>query len=131
MVSESPEAARWPAQAFENDLPKGTFAKIAVRGETIMGFLVARFAADEFEILNLAVARRFRRLGIASKLLNAALQAARQAGCTRCHLEVRASNLAAQGLYLKHRFQLCGRRPGYYREPVEDAILLVRVENGV
>lgn len=129
ILGESPEAARWPAEAFQNGLTESTIAIVAIRAEAVVGFLVGRFAADEFEILNLAVSRSSRRLGIASKLVKAGLIRAHQAGCKRCYLEVRASNETAQALYFRHGFQTSGRRRDYYREPVEDAAVLVRGEN--
>ena len=92
----------------------------------IAGFLVSRqtFAGDttspaEREILNLAVAPPFRRSGIASALLTEELRI--QADF---FLEVRESNLAAQALYRRFGFTEVGRRAGYYRLPVETAIVM-------
>jgi ribosomal-protein-alanine N-acetyltransferase len=88
------------------------------------GFLFGRIAADEFEILNMAVSAAHRRSGIASKLLESSLEFSRIASCVRVYLEVRASNGPAGALYARHGFTECGRRVKYYRDPVEDAVLL-------
>jgi ribosomal-protein-alanine N-acetyltransferase len=91
----------------------------------VVGILLGRVAADEFEILNLAVGKVHRRRGIATKLVSEALEYSRIGGAQQAYLEVRASNEGAIALYAKMGFRVCGRRPNYYRDPVEDAVLLV------
>lgn len=99
---------------------------VAETESQIAGLLVAREicppTADsppEREILNLAVAARFRRRGIASALLNHALRRT-----AVYFLEVRESNLAAQELYRKFGFIEVARRPNYYQFPMERAIVM-------
>ncbi len=100
--------------------------QVAEIGSRIAGFLVSKqvFAGDadsppECEILNLAVRRCFRRRGVASALLRQ--QLARNA---TYFLEVRESNVVAQTLYRGFGFQEIARRSGYYRSPVETAIVM-------
>jgi len=92
----------------------------------VAGFLVSRqtFAGDtaslpEREILNLAVAPAFRRMGIGSALLAEELRASAD-----FFLEVRESNLAAQALYRLFGFDEAGRRASYYQFPAETAIVM-------
>lgn len=92
----------------------------------VVGFMVSRqtFAGDrddppEREILNIAVARAFRRKGIATLLLRRALAS----GAVH-FLEVRESNTAAQTLYRKLGFVEIGIRPKYYAHPEETAIVM-------
>jgi ribosomal-protein-alanine N-acetyltransferase len=92
----------------------------------IAGFLVSRQTAPcsavsppEREILNLAVAAPFRRLGIGSVLLSHELQTAAD-----FFLEVRESNVAAQTLYRRFGFVEVGRRDRYYQFPMETAIVM-------
>jgi ribosomal protein S18 acetylase RimI-like enzyme len=92
----------------------------------IVGFLVSReiFAGShdilpEREILNLAVATRFRRQGIAGLLLGHELRKR-----ATYYLEVRESNTAATALYGKFGFREINRRTGYYRHPPETAIVM-------
>ena len=122
ILQESPEAAPWSTESLlaSTELE----AWIAHLDGYIAGFLIGRIAADEFEILNMAVSRAHRRFGVASKLLESAVKFSQNAGATRAYLEVRASNAAAIALYTRRGFTQCGRRPNYYPAPTEDAILL-------
>jgi ribosomal-protein-alanine N-acetyltransferase len=95
-------------------------------GGGVIGYVVAWFVADEAEIANLAVAPERRGRGVGSRLLDAALAEARVAGARVVHLEVRDSNAAARALYGSRGFSPVGRRRHYYRDPVEDALLLRR-----
>lgn len=88
------------------------------------GYLLARHAADEGEILNLGVAPAARRRGIGRALVREGLNALAALGATRVFLEVRESNAAARALYAEFGFGEVGRRRGYYRRPTEDAIVL-------
>jgi ribosomal-protein-alanine acetyltransferase len=97
----------------------------------VVGFLVAReVAADEAEILNLAVAPANRRSGCATQLLCCCLDEFARRKIRNLFLEVRESNLAATSFYEQHKFVRCGRRPAYYQDPVEAAVLLARKLTG-
>lgn len=92
------------------------------------GFILIRVAADEAEILTLAVRPAARRRGLASRLVEAAERQAADAGAERLFLEVAEDNTAARGLYDRLGFEAAGRRRRYYaREtgPDADALLLV------
>jgi [ribosomal protein S18]-alanine N-acetyltransferase len=112
----SPEAAHWqPADYLEHRL------LVATTDTAVIGFVAARPVADrEFEILNLAVAPAFRLQGIARQLLGFLFH--------ECpgdfFLEVRESNQAAQMCYKALGFQSVARRPGYYEDPSEAAIVM-------
>ena len=97
---------------------------VAAAEREIAGYVVARCAADEGEILNLAVAPAFRRRGVGCALGQAILELLGSRGVAHAYLEVRASNAAARALYERLGFREVGRRTNYYRRPVEDAILL-------
>jgi ribosomal-protein-alanine N-acetyltransferase len=90
---------------------------------TVLGFLVARSVGSEWEIENVAIAGPARRRGIGTRLVGEFIDQARAKGATAVFLEVRESNRAARLLYEKWAFVESGRRKGYYRDPVEDAIL--------
>jgi ribosomal-protein-alanine N-acetyltransferase len=89
----------------------------------ILGFLVARHLALEWELENIVVAPAARRNGLGRRLLNALLSAAREANSDSVFLEVRESNASARILYEKAGFEQAGRRKSYYSNPPEDAIL--------
>lgn len=90
----------------------------------VAGFIVARVVADELHINNVAVRPEFRRQGIAARLTKAVLRQGQGDGVRIAFLEVRAGNVPAQGLYRRCGFQVTGRRRRYYRQPVEDALLM-------
>ncbi len=134
ILQESPQAAAWSHDSLlqvASVEPAAWVAELTGAGCTcspprigILGFLIGRAAADEFEILNMAVSPGNRRQGIGSKLLACALEFSRVSGSARVYLEVRASNEPAIALYTSHGFTECGRRALYYCDPVEDALLL-------
>ena len=96
---------------------------IAGANPAILGFLVARHLALEWELENIAVAPTARRRGIGKRLLHAFLADARETNSSAVFLEVRESNVAARTLYEKAGFEQTGRRLSYYTSPSEDALL--------
>ena len=116
----------WSRASFESviDEPAAYVAVARAATERIVGYVVAWFAADEGEIANLAVREPTRRQGIGASLLDAALAEGRGRGAKNMYLEVRESNGAARRLYASRGFEELGRRRGYYKRPVEDAIVL-------
>jgi ribosomal-protein-alanine N-acetyltransferase len=113
----SPEASQWePASYLDYE------CSVATSGGRVLGFLVVRqIAANEREILNLAVDPAERRRGVAGKLLESELRRAK----TQWFLEVRASNSSAIKLYESTGFREAGRRESYYRNPVEPGIVMM------
>ncbi len=111
-----PEAARWNPPAYlEYDF------RVAVGGDGLKGFVVARdLGSGEAEILNLVVAPEWRRRGIARALVGELALAYPQA----LFLEVRESNSSARAFYQSFGFQEVGRRPDYYRDPPEAAVVM-------
>jgi ribosomal-protein-alanine N-acetyltransferase len=92
----------------------------------LLGYVVALVVGPEAEIADLAVAPESRRRGIGRALLQRALDELAAAGVRALYLEVRESNRAARTLYDAHGFGSVGRRRGYYRAPLEDALVLRR-----
>jgi len=92
----------------------------------LVGYVVALVIAPDAEIADLAIAPDARRRGTGRALLARAIDDLTELGVQRVHLEVRESNLAARTLYESTGFRAAGRRRGYYREPLEDALLLTR-----
>ncbi len=90
-----------------------------------LGFLVIRHLGEvESEVLNLAVRAESRRQGIARSLLKHALSRHDHDPDRTWYLEVRESNLPALQLYASLGFELAGRRPNYYNDPAETAIVM-------
>lgn len=84
------------------------------RGGEDAGVALCRVAADEGELLTIAVRPGLRRQGGARRLLEAVVETVRAAGANSLFLEVGADNPAARALYEARGFQPVGRRPGYY-----------------
>ena len=118
----------WSTQDFRDCITRGALFLVADKGDGqgVAGYVVALNAADEGDILNLAVRPSERRSGLGRDLVQRAIEALAQRGVVHVYLEVRESNAAARALYAAHGFQEVGRRREYYRRPVEDAIVLRR-----
>jgi ribosomal-protein-alanine N-acetyltransferase len=95
-------------------------------GRRLAGYVVAHNASDEGEIADRAVAPQSRRRGLGRALIDRMLAELAELGVRSLYLEVRESNHAARTLYDSRGFRLIGRRRGYYRHPVEDALLLTK-----
>ncbi len=91
--------------------------------ESLLGFIVARHLAPEWELENIVVNPAVRRRGIGKWLLEALLAAAHETNSESVFLEVRESNHAACALYERAGFRPDGRRKSYYSSPPEDALL--------
>jgi [ribosomal protein S18]-alanine N-acetyltransferase len=83
----------------------------------LRGFALSRMAADEAEILTIAVDSALRRAGVGRDLLRAHLTQVAAAGAARLFLEVDEQNAAALALYARFGFVKIGERQGYYKKP--------------
>lgn len=97
---------------------------VALEGDTVAGYVGSQTVMGETDMMNIAVAPAFRRRGIARELIQALLRELARQGSHRLTLEVRASNAPARALYESLGFAQVGRRPNYYRNPKEDALIL-------
>ena len=117
-----PPVERWDALAFASQLGlPGSFGLIDQAG----GFILARVAADEAEVLTLAVAPQSRRRGIGRALVAEAMVRGAARGAGAMFLEVARSNAAALALYGAAGFEPVGERRRYYPNG-EDAMVLRR-----
>jgi ribosomal-protein-alanine N-acetyltransferase len=131
ITEESSQAASWSRKSYEElCTSEGFLAFVSERAGRVSGFVVGRQAADEGEILNVAVRRENRRKGEGQALLSAVLEQLHRRGVRRVYLEVRESNKTGIAFYEKQGFARTGRRPGYYREPKEAAVLMEKKLTG-
>ena len=115
----------WSENAFRSCLNDTTDLFVLEADGTICGYAVFdRTLGDEAELHNIAVAPEMRGLGLSKLLMDALTESAKLHGITRIMLEVRASTEPAIALYSKYGFEKVGLRPGYYRHPTENAILM-------
>jgi ribosomal-protein-alanine N-acetyltransferase len=121
----------WPLRSYQYELTENKaslthVAEIALANETtiIVGMVVTWLIVDEAHIATIAVHPNYRSMGIGKKLLSATLEEAIQHGAKMATLEVREGNLAATQLYTDYGFLVTGRRPRYYHDTQEDAIIM-------
>ena len=97
---------------------------VAEEAGIVVGYVGSQSVMDEADMMNIAVHPEYRRRGIAQELVHRLVTALRQKEVRRLTLEVRASNEPAKALYSGLGFEQVGRRPNYYRNPREDALIL-------
>lgn len=100
---------------------------VALEGEQVIGYVGSQTVIDESDMMNIAVHPDHRRRGVAEALVENLSDALRQRGSKALTLEVRISNDPAIRLYEKLGFAQVGKRPNYYRNPKEDALILRKV----
>ena len=99
---------------------------VVCREGRVLGLAVFQLAADEASLNALTVDPAVRRQGAGRALLTGALAALRAEGAHRCFLEVRAGNAPARALYESLGFAAVGLRRGFYRDPLEDGVVMAR-----
>lgn len=105
----------WSESEFEQLLTdRSVITDRAASGRRNVGFIVSRRAADEAEILSVAVARAWQGRGLARRLLDLHLRRLAGLRLRAVFLEVDEDNTPALRLYARAGFQEVGRRPGYY-----------------
>ncbi|MBQ8401419.1 MAG: ribosomal protein S18-alanine N-acetyltransferase [Clostridia bacterium] len=93
-------------------------------GQTAVGFGCILLVAGEGELVDIAVSPAYRKLGLGQMLMTGLLTEAGKRKAEQIFLEVRQSNTPARGLYEKNGFRAIGLRKKYYKDPVEDAVLM-------
>ena len=119
-------ATPWPAYAFEQELRGNRLARyvVARAGERVVGFAGVWLMVDEAHITTFGVHPEWRRQGIGRQLLLNLLDLGGALRARRMSLEVRVSNESAQALYRSFGFEVVGRRPRYYTDDGEDALVM-------
>lgn len=116
----------WPERSFRFELSSNPASRcwVAELDGKVVGMIVVWLVIDEAHVATLATHPEFRRQGIATQLLAHALRQMIGEGARSSFLEVRESNLGAQSMYRKFGYEPTGRRPRYYKDNDEDAILM-------
>ena len=117
----------WSEKMFAEELNNSLANYVIARdGDRIAGYAGFWEISGVADITNVAVDIDYRRQHIGSRIMEAMIKKAAGMKLNSLTLEVRASNLAAQGLYKKYGFINIGTRKGYYRDNKEDAIIMAR-----
>jgi len=118
----------WGEDKFLQELKlKFSYFFTAKSGAEIAGYIGLWHAADEGNIINIAVKKSWRRQGLGKQLIDFILEFSRAKGIKDVYLEVRSKNLSAQGLYKKCGFEACYERQGYY---VDDSAIVMHKKVG-
>lgn len=115
----------WSERSVASELDnKLSLWLVAEDGERVAGYVGSQTVLDETDMMNIAVHPDCRRQGVAEALAEALALELKAMGSRCLTLEVRASNEPALKLYQKLGFAQIGKRPRYYRNPREDALIL-------
>lgn len=133
-LEEACFSSPWTRKMLEGELTSNHFAHFlvarhqqesATKAEpTIIGYHCFWIVFEELRLMNLAVRESMRRRGVGGALATEALRLGLQRAATRAVLEVRVSNDPARSLYTRLGFVQISRRPRYYTNPIEDAVLM-------
>jgi ribosomal-protein-alanine N-acetyltransferase len=99
---------------------------VALEENTLAGYLGVQFGPDGGDIMTIATDPGFRGRGVGKRLLKTMVQKLQEKNLQWLTLEVRPSNAPALKLYESFGFRQVGRRPNYYKNPREDALLLTK-----
>ena len=117
----------WSEKSIREELSnEWAFWLTAIEGDTLLGYIGIQFGLDGGDIMTVATEPELRGKGIGKKLVLAAVERLQEKHLGYLTLEVRPSNLPAIALYESLGFREVGRRKKYYRDPVEDALLMTK-----
>ena len=115
----------WSINSISSELnnPLSTWLVAIVDG-VVCGYVGSQSVLDGADMMNIAVHPDYRKQGIAYNLVDKLIGLLKAKNVISLSLEVRVSNENAISLYHKMGFEVIGRRPGYYRNPREDAYIM-------
>ncbi len=115
----------WSRQAFLNELANQlAHYLVMLDDQMVIGYAGFWQILDEGHITNVALLPNYRGRGLGRRLVGHLIEQAKQLGIAQMTLEVRPSNAAALALYRQFGFSVQGRRPNYYYDTNEDALIM-------
>lgn len=125
-IEKSSFSSPWSLNAFleEIDRPVSHLWALRVDKAVLSAYICFWLVSGEAQLMNIAVRPGLRRQGLGRMLLGRMIAFAKSERVCAVWLEVRPSNVIARKLYEKMGFTEAGRRPKYYRDTQEDAIIM-------
>lgn len=115
----------WSRESFWREASNdNTLYLLILNDDEIIGYAGTWISFEEAQITNVAVVPEYRGSGNGRALMEELIRRVKEKGVTAMTLEVRPSNTVALGLYESLGFKDCGRRPKYYSDNGEDAIIM-------
>lgn len=116
----------WSREAYSHEVAGNDFAyyQVALMDGKVVGYCGMWTILDEAHVTTIAVHPAHRGRGLGNRLLHRLICEAKRRSCIKMTLEVRPSNHTAIKLYTKTGFISHGKRPGYYTDTGEDAIIM-------
>ena len=118
----------WSKQMYIQEIENHHAYLIEDNG-VILGFICGWDIYDESHITNLGIRKNYQRRGLASKLLHFFINKKEKEGWETFFLEVRESNTSAVSFYKNHGFLVVGKRKKYYKNPTEDAFIMMKLSD--
>ena len=116
----------WTEKSLELFLDELNFCVILLNSGELASYCTVTTVLDEAQIINVATDERFKRLGMAEKVLKAVIEECKNRKIVTISLEVRESNEPAIALYQKLGFEVMGKRNNFYTNPTENAFVMVK-----
>lgn len=121
----------WTEDNFKDELKRPLTMAIGLKNDDfLIGYCLFWHLGPEIHLLNIAVDNNWQGRGAGKKLLNSMIEFGRVTNVDIFLLEVQAKNSKAQNMYRNFGFIEVGRRPGYYQDEGDDAILMSRFNPG-
>ena len=124
-VEESSFEFPWTEEDFVRCLrQRNCIGMVAERNDKIVGFMIYELLQSELHVLNFAVRKEFRRMGVGSQMMEKLISKLSYGRRDRIVLEVRETNLEAQLFFKKQTFRAIDVLRDYYEDTIEDAYLM-------
>ena len=121
----------WPEAVFREDIASlYSYPYVLHVDSELAGYAVLWVAATEGHLTNIAVGKKYQRKSIAKKLISFILRFACEMKLAQIILEVRPSNAPAISLYEKFGFEKLTVLKNYYRDPIEDCLVMRKETTG-
>lgn len=116
----------WDERSIRDCIGRGGMCFVARDDSGVIAYVIGTLIAPEGEIYRIAVKESKRLRGIGYRLLDYAVKTERGRGLETLFLEVRRENAAARALYKAYGFSEIAVRKGYYKNPTDDAIVMLK-----